>query len=112
MIETIQIDIQRPVNQTKEIIHFTNANDLRWTGLINLPPGESLLLTRNTRHAFYILQGELIDTGGSNNTRDTFLRHGANSCSWRVPAEKNYLCIRTIMLQTVVRWQSNLISLT
>ena len=79
MIETKQVDIQRPVNQIKEIVHFTDVNDPRWAGLINLPPGEPLLLTPNTCNDIYILQGELIDFGGSNYTSDTFLRPGMNS---------------------------------
>ena len=79
MIETKQIDVERPVNQTKEIVHFTDVNDLHWAGVINLPPSEPLLLTCDTRNDIYILQGELIDSVGSSYTRGAFLRPGVNS---------------------------------
>ncbi len=79
MIETKQIDVERPVNQTKEIVHFTDVNDMHWAGVINLPPSEPLLLTCDTRNDIYILQGELIDSVGSSYTRGAFLRPGVNS---------------------------------
>ena len=78
MIEMKWIDIEQPVNPTKEIVHFTGVNDMHWAGLITLPPGEFLLLALNTRNDIYILQGELIDHVASSYTCGAFLRPGVN----------------------------------
>lgn len=76
MIETKSFDLGRPVNGTREVVSFTAVADLRWTGIIDLPPCEQLLFDTSIHNDFYILQGELTDRAGLNYTCGAFLNPG------------------------------------
>ena len=77
MIETKSIDLERPVNRTGEIVNFTDVNDLRWAGIIDLTPWEQLPFDPNIRNDLYIIQGELIDRAGRGYSRGAFLSPNA-----------------------------------
>ena len=64
MIETKSFDLGQPVNQAGEIVNFTDVNNLRWAGVVDLPPWGELSLGTNIRNDLYILQGELMDRAG------------------------------------------------
>ena len=76
MIETKSFDLGQPVNRTRKVVSFTAIDDSRWTGIIDLPPCEQLLLDTNIHNDFYILQGELTDRAGLNYTCGAFLNPG------------------------------------
>ena len=74
MIETKSIDLARPVNQAGEVISFTDAGDIRWAGIVDLPAHGHLPLDPSGRNDLYILQGELIENAGLIHATGTFLR--------------------------------------
>ena len=74
MIESKSIDLARPVNQTGEVIGFTNAGDIHWTGIVDLPAHACLTLDVSSCNDLYILQGELSENAGPIYTVGAFLR--------------------------------------
>ena len=78
MIETKSVDLKRPVNWVGEVVHFTDVNDLRWAGVIDLPPLEQITFAPYVRSDIYILQGELIDHLGTSYVNGSFLSPGEN----------------------------------
>ena len=78
MIETKSFDLGQPVNQAGEIVNFTDVNNLRWAGVVDLPPWGQPSLGTNIRNDLYILQGELMDRTGPSYTGGTFLSPNAD----------------------------------
>lgn len=74
MIESKSIDLARPINQAGEVIHFTDAGDSHWAGIVDLGAHELLPLKLSSRIDLYILQGELIENPGFIHVSGTFLR--------------------------------------
>ena len=74
MIETKSIDLARPVNQAGEVIGFTDAGDIHWAGIVDLPAHKHLPLDLSSCNDLYILQGELIENESLIYAIGTFLR--------------------------------------
>ncbi len=78
VIETKSFNLEQPVNRIREIVHFTNVDDLHWAGIVDFPPWEQLPFDTNIYNDLYILQGELIDRTNPSYTSGAFLSPGAN----------------------------------
>ena len=76
MIESKSIDLARPINQAGEVIHFTDAVDIHWAGIVDLHAHEQLPPNLSSRTDLYMLQGELIENPGLIHASGTFLRRG------------------------------------
>ncbi len=78
VIETKSFNLEQPLNRMREIVHFTNVNDLHWAGIVDLPPWKQLPLNTNIYSDLYILQGELLDRINPSYTSGDFLSPGAD----------------------------------
>ena len=63
VVETKWIDPKQLPNSRLEILHFSQAQDARWTGLMLMPAGARILPDANMRNDIYIIQGSIIEDG-------------------------------------------------
>ena len=73
MIETKSIDLDLPLKQVGDVIHFTRSDDRCWAGIIDLPAWGKLSILPDQRNEFYVLKGSLINHTGPSYTNGTFL---------------------------------------
>lgn len=63
VVETQWINPKQALSSRVEIRHFSQAQDVRWAGLVMMPAGAQLLSDANRRNDIYITQGSLIEEG-------------------------------------------------
>lgn len=73
MIESKSIDLAGAVNQAGAVISFTDADDIHWAGIVDLPAYAPLPLDLYSRSELYIVQGELIENACMIYATGTFL---------------------------------------
>lgn len=74
MIETKWVDLKRLPNAQLEILHLSQAQDVRWAGLILMSAGAGWSSDPNLRNDIYVIKGSLIENGASGpHLAETFL---------------------------------------
>ena len=63
MIHLKSANIEQIPNQERNVLAFSEAEDLRWAGMIFLPPNASLQLDFDIRTDLFVLKGSLIEIG-------------------------------------------------
>lgn len=79
MIETKSICLSLPVNQAGAVFNFTEADNLHWAGIVDLPAHHRLPLETNARNDLYIVCGELIEGTDTTHSAGTFISRHPNA---------------------------------
>lgn len=75
MVELNSANIGLPPNKEHVVVSLSDPDDLRWAGVISLPPHATLRMFSRTRNDLYVLDGGLIDNGTERES-GTFLGRG------------------------------------
>ncbi len=72
MIQLKSVNLTQLPERESTILHLSDAADLRWAGMISLPPNTALPFDAGTRNEFYVLGGSLTEKGSAH-ASGTFL---------------------------------------